>query len=106
MYKIKNTELDLESRIFHLHKIFYSAVNSYTKTVWQELITAHLCKANALVNDAFTMPTSLISQETIFSKQLEKHICHKCPEVAVLSAFPLYVLDYFGCERTITKLNS
>ena len=25
MYKIKNTELDLESRIFHLHKIFYSA---------------------------------------------------------------------------------
>lgn len=40
------------------------------------------------------------------SKQLEKHICHKCPEVAVLSAFPLYVLDYFGCERTITKLNS
>lgn len=49
---------------------------------------------------------SLISQEAIFSKQLEKHICHKCPEVAVLSAFPLYVLDYFGCERTITKLNS
>ena len=26
MYKIKNTELDFESRIFHLHKIFYSAV--------------------------------------------------------------------------------
>ena len=25
MYKIKNTELDFESRIFHLHKIFYSA---------------------------------------------------------------------------------
>ena len=83
-----------------------SNVNSYTKTVWQELITAHLCKANALVNDAFTMPTSLISQEAIVSKQLEKHICHKCPEVAVLSACPLYVLDYFGCVRTITKLNS
>ena len=27
MYKIKNTELDFESRIFHLHKIFYSAKN-------------------------------------------------------------------------------
>jgi len=26
MYKIKNTELDFESRIFHLHKIFYSAI--------------------------------------------------------------------------------
>ena len=28
MYKIKNTELDFESRIFHLHKIFYSALYS------------------------------------------------------------------------------
>ena len=26
MYKIKNTELYFESRIFHLHKIFYSAM--------------------------------------------------------------------------------
>ena len=26
IYKIKNTRLKLESRIFHLHKIFYSAV--------------------------------------------------------------------------------
>lgn len=81
-------------------------VNSYTKQVWQDLITAHLCKANYLVNDTFTLPTSLMSQEVIFSRQLEKHICHKCPEVAVLSAFPLYVLDYFGCERTIEKLNT
>lgn len=83
-----------------------SNVNSYTKQVWQELINAHLCKANHLVNDVFALPTSLISQEDIFSKQLEKHICHKCPEVAVLSAFPLYVLDYFGCDRTIKKLTS
>ena len=27
IYKIKNTRLKLESRIFHLHKIFYSAIN-------------------------------------------------------------------------------
>lgn len=83
-----------------------SNVNSYTGPVWKELIIAHLCKANALVNDVFTLPSSLISQEAIFLKQLEKHICHKCPEVTVLSAFPLYVLDYFGCKRTIAKLNS
>ena len=82
-----------------------SNVNSFTEQVWQELITAHLCKANYLVNDAFTLPKSLMTQENIFSKQLEKHICHKCPEVGVLSAFPLYVLDYFGCARTVEKLN-
>lgn len=81
-----------------------SNINSYTKQVWQMLISAHLCKANYLVNEKFDLPDSLISQEDIFSKQLEKHIMHKCPEVAVLSAFPLYVLDYFGCCRLIEKL--
>lgn len=82
-----------------------SNVNSYTKDVWQELITAHVCKANYLVNDIFDMPKSLISQESIFTSQLAKYISHKCPKVAVLSAFPLYVLDYYGCENTIKKLN-
>lgn len=82
-----------------------SNVNSYTENTWKELIEAHLCKANFLVNDIFSLPESLITQENIFSKQLEKHICHKCPEVAVLSAFPLYVLDYFGHDKTIEKLS-
>lgn len=81
-----------------------SNINSYKKEVWQELITAHLCKANYLVNDDFNLPSSLMSQEDIFSKQLTKHISNRCPEVAVLSAFPLYVLDYFGCDKTKAKL--
>ena len=29
IYKIKNTRLKLEPRIFHLHKIFYSAAEKY-----------------------------------------------------------------------------
>lgn len=81
-----------------------SNINSYTKPIWQELIKAHLCKANFLLNDTFDLPTSLMPQKEIFSKQLDKHINKKCPEVAVLSAFPLYVLDYFGCERAKQKL--
>ena len=82
----------------------YTNVNSYTKQIWQRLIFAHLCKANYLINDDYTLPSSLISQCDIFAKQLEKHINKKCPKVAVLSAFPLYVLDYYGCERTKQKL--
>lgn len=81
-----------------------SNINSYTKPIWQKLIRAHLCKTNFLLNDIFDLPTSLMSQKEIFSKQLDRHINKKCPEVAVLSAFPLYVLDYFGCERTKQKL--
>jgi len=83
-----------------------SNVNAYTREVWQELITAHLSKMNDLVNDVFELPKSLQSQVVIFNKQLEKHINHQCPKVAVLSAFPLFVLDYFGCEKLKSKLES
>lgn len=82
-----------------------SNVNSYNNDVWKELITAHVCKANYLVNEIFELPKYLISQDSIFNSQLEKYISHKCPVVAVLSAFPLYVLDYYGVENTIKKLN-
>lgn len=81
-------------------------VNSYTESIWVELITAHLCKANYLVNDSFELPSSLMSQNLIFEKQLEKHVNKRCPKVAVLSAFPLYALDYFGCEMIKEKLKS
>lgn len=80
-------------------------VNSYDTAVWCELITAHLCKMNLLVNDLFELPTKLESQMAIFSHQLLKHINKRCPEVAVLSAFPLYVLDYYGCDALRSKLD-
>lgn len=78
---------------------------NYDRTIWQELITAHLCKMNDLVHDVFDFPQNICSQEEIFSKQRNKHINQKCPQVAVLSAFPIYVLDYYGCERLQKKLN-
>lgn len=81
-----------------------SNINAYTRTVWKELITAHLCKMNDLVNNVFELPNNLQSQVVIFNKQLEKHIKHKCPRVAVLSALPIFVLDYYGCERLKNEL--
>lgn len=79
-------------------------INKYTKEVWQELIRAHICKMNYLVNNVFELPTKIVSQSLIFSKQIEKHIRHKCPEVAVLSALPIYVLDYYGADGLKKKL--
>ena len=79
-------------------------INQYTKEVWQELIRAHVSKMNYLVNDVFDLPKQIESQSNIFKKQLEKHITHKCPEVAVLSAFPIYALDYYGVEGLKRKL--
>ena len=72
--------------------------------MWQELIFAHVAKMNYLVNDVFVFPEKTESQSTIFDKQIEKHVNHKCPMVAVLSAFPIYVLDYFGVETLKKKL--
>ena len=80
-------------------------INKYTKEVWQELIRAHVSKMNYLVHDVFELPKQIEAQSVIFSKQLEKHINHKCPKVAVLSAFPIYVLDYYGIETLKKKLN-
>ena len=79
-------------------------INKYTKEVWQELIRAHVFKMNYLVHDVFDLPKQIELQSDIFSKQLEKHINHKCPKVAVLSAFPIYVLDYYGVEKLKKKL--
>lgn len=83
-----------------------SNVNSYSRDVWKELITAHVCKMNYLVLDKYEMPVVLQNQTTIFNKQLEKYINQSCAKVAVLSAFPLFVLDYYGCERLRQKLES
>ena len=78
-------------------------INKYTKEVWQELIRAHVSKMNYLVHDVFDLPIQIEQQSVIFSKQLEKHINHKCPKVAILSAFPIYVLDYYGAETLKKK---
>lgn len=79
--------------------------NKYDKQIWKELVEVHVCKMNYLVNDTYTLPTDIKTQRTIFDKQLEKHINQPCPKVAVLSAFPLYILDYYGAEKLRQKLS-
>lgn len=79
-------------------------VNSFTREVWNELILAHLYKMNYLINDEYVFPISISNQLTVFNKQQEKHINQKCPRVAVLSAFPMYVLDYYGVNKLKEKL--
>lgn len=81
-----------------------SNMNNFNLSTWKELINAHLCKANYLINNSYTLPNNLISQSDIFNKQLDKYIKQYCPHVAVLSAFPLFVLDCFGCEFISRKL--
>lgn len=76
----------------------------YDNKTWKTLIIAHLCKMNDLVVDEFSLPDTIHSQSAVFEKQLEKYVLQECPIVAVLSAFPMFVLDFFGCEKTKEKL--
>ena len=73
-------------------------LNKLTADAWNKIITAHSWKLNFIVNDDYRFPERYISQEEIFDSQLQKYIEPK-GEVAVLSAFPVVVLDYYGVEK-------
>lgn len=54
---------------------------------------------NYIIYDIFVFPNNIESQLDIFKNQFNKYICMKCPMVAVLSAFPVFVYDYYGHEK-------
>jgi len=68
--------------------------------LWDRLyiIREHAKKANCLIHGAYSIPTlaqlALLSQLAIYEKQ-EKDFIISRGEVAVLSAIPLYLLEYF-----------
>lgn len=62
---------------------------------WYRIIQEHSKKANFIINDVFAFPENIFEQSEIFDNQKSKFIePHKT--VAVLSAFPLFLLDYYG----------
>ncbi|MDD7915898.1 hypothetical protein [Polaribacter ponticola] len=75
----------------------YRDFNQYNKTIWLELIEVHLKKLNFIMNNDFSIPKNNVSQKDIFLKQLEKHI-NIDSSIAVLSAFPLFLFDYYGLQ--------
>lgn len=74
----------------HLHKLNYKD--------WHFIISENFKKANFIVNDTFTFSTKIIEQLEIFDSQRSKYIDIE-NKVAVLSAFPLFLIDYYGLAR-------
>jgi len=77
--------------------------NNYTQENWNTLISQHCSKANFIINDTFEFPQNIIKQISILSKQKVKYIDIK-NKVAVVSAFPLMLLDYYGVEKLKRKI--
>ena len=59
---------------------------------------------NFIVNDNFEMPEKIISQNEIFSKQVEKCL-NNDDKVAVLSPFPIFLFDYYGSFEKIKDIS-
>lgn len=80
--------------------------SKYTFDVWARLIDIHLRKMNYIVNDLFEFPIEIVSQSVIFARQLEKYINKEYPVVGVLSAFPIFLHDYYGNEFIKEKIRN
>lgn len=65
---------------------------------WVQLLLIHVQKMNYIVNDTFTIPNDLISQNIIFLNQRKKYL-EIDNTISVLSAFPIFILDYYGIKK-------
>lgn len=82
------------SNLQHLHKLMQED--------WNFIINQNSKKANFIVNDTFKFQTQIIEQLEIFNSQKTKYINVE-NKVAVLSAFPMFLLDYYGIKRFKTE---
>lgn len=76
----------------------YHNVGIYTDAQWQHVISEHCKKLQHLMMNNYELPDKYYDQTSIFTKQLEKHI-EPNENVAVLSAFPVFLLDYYGHQQ-------
>ena len=76
------------------------------KTRWQVLIIANFAKANYIALDETNRPYVDVSQEDILIGQNKKYI-QPYNKVAVLSAFPLFIVHFFGADvvASFAKIN-
>lgn len=65
---------------------------------WKYIISQHSKKVNHLLFNTFEFPKEYFTQQDIFQSQLKKHITPR-NQVAVLCAFPLLILDYYGASK-------
>ncbi|MDY0315980.1 MAG: hypothetical protein GX793_04915 [Bacteroidales bacterium] len=105
----KDLTVECKKNIGYKNIVHNSAINElksfnkYELNTWKTLITVHLKKANFIINNTYAFPNELLSQILTFSKQLEKYI-NPNSIIAVLSAFPLFLHDYYGNEEIKRRL--
>lgn len=76
-------------------------INEYTSIIWQRIIKQNLQQAYWILYDKDTFPdiniAKQMSQLDIYNAEYTKYIT-KQKRIAVLSAFPFFIIDYFPKE--------
>ena len=78
----------------------YENLVNLTKRNWFFIISENLKRCLFLLeitNINYEIYSNMINQESIFNKQLDKYISQE-EKVLVLSAFPFFLIEYFGEE--------
>lgn len=102
IFEGKNPESQIAA---NLQKFFVNEKTaSYDLDIWKKLISAHLKKMNNIVHHSYEFPKAIVDQLTIFSKQIEKYISVD-KTVAVLSAFPVFLHDYYGNKEMKKRID-
>ncbi|KKO47342.1 hypothetical protein WG68_01535 [Arsukibacterium ikkense] len=71
----------------------YQDARKIDKPLWQGLVEANVKKANGLVSGEYS-PAPILDALPIAQRQLANYLPNE--QVAVLSAFPIFLADYFG----------
>ena len=78
--------------------VCYIDLTSLKESHWKTIISEHCKKLGYILYDKFEIPDMSVTQLVVFEKQKEKFI-DVMDKVAVLSAFPVFLADYYGFER-------
>lgn len=106
----KDLKVPCKENIFYKNIVDKTAIKTllkfskYDNIIWKNIINTHLKKMNFIVNNNNVFPEYIISQYIIFNSQLEKYISVD-DTVAVLSAFPVFLHDYYGNISLKQKIN-
>ena len=95
--------INYKNRVHNECKTKLRDLSTINENDWKEIIELHLKKMNHIVNSNYVLPESLISQNIIFSKQLEKFI-NIDSSISVLSAFPVFIFEYYGVKYTFENI--
>ena len=85
--------------------ICYEKLTTISKQNWGNIVSENSKKLNFIVNGIFDFPKQLhpIVQFEVFENQLNKFI-NPLDKVAVLSSFPIFLLDYYGYRKLPTLI--